>query len=380
MALNATGPISIGGTTVGESINLELNLAADTESSIGETSFRTLANVPTGTISLDDFHGKSNVIVIPPITTDTNQYILYSSNVPGYIAGQAKVEISINSGVYLYSSNTANPALTFFGFTTGDVITVKNSGYIIGCGGDGGGITYISPALRFTTYPATVGGTAISTTCDVVLQNNGYIAGGGGGGALNNSGGSASGAGGGGAGGGKGGSSVSGTPYNQTLQPGGAGGAPGQPGGDGQRAGFGTPGGAALYCGGGGGGRILPGVGGAGGEPYYPTSNDNGKGGGAGGGGGSSTNIPPGGGYTFMNVGGAGGSAGAPGADGAFYFPSGGFGVTGGGGGGGWGASGGASIYYGVGTVYGAAGGKAVRLNGYTATITGSGYVYGAVS
>jgi hypothetical protein len=376
MALNATGPISIGGTTVGQSINLELNLSATDNSSIGQTNFRTLANISSGTISLDDFHGKSNIIVIPPIDANTNQYILYSANVPGYVPGSAKIELSIDSGVYLYSTNTLNPALTFFGFEPGDVITVKNSGYIIGCGGNGGGVSALSPAPSVTTYPATAGGSAISTTCDVVLENNGYIAGGGGGGAINNKAGSGGGAGGGGAGGGLGGSSFSGPP--NILQPGGTGGAPGAVGGDGQRAAYGTPGGAVLWCGGGGGGRILPGVGGAGGQQAN-TGNDNGKGGGAGGGGGGAAEAPPGGGYTYMNLGGAGGSAGAAGNDGAYSFP-GNFGVTGGGGGGGWGASGGMALNYNHPTTPGAAGGKAVALNGYTATITGSGVIYGAVS
>ena len=62
MTLNASGPMSIGGETLGQSINLELDLAATANSAIGQTNFRELAEVPAGQISLSDFYGKSNVI------------------------------------------------------------------------------------------------------------------------------------------------------------------------------------------------------------------------------------------------------------------------------------------------------------------------------
>jgi hypothetical protein len=49
---------------------------------------------------------------------------------------------------------------------------------------------------------------------------------------------------------------------------------------------------------------------------------------------------------------------------------------SGGGGGGGWGATGGSAVR---GTT-GAVGGRAIALNGFTATISGSGISYGATS
>jgi hypothetical protein len=60
MALNPSGQISIGGPTVGQSINLELGLAQNANSSLNQTNFRTLAGIPSGTISLSNFYGKSN--------------------------------------------------------------------------------------------------------------------------------------------------------------------------------------------------------------------------------------------------------------------------------------------------------------------------------
>jgi len=60
MALNPSGPISLGGPTVGQSINLELGNAATALASINSTPFRTLAGVPSGLISLSNFYGKSS--------------------------------------------------------------------------------------------------------------------------------------------------------------------------------------------------------------------------------------------------------------------------------------------------------------------------------
>lgn len=60
MTLNASGVISIGGSTSGQSINLELGRAATATSSLGESALRTLAGVASGTISMSNFYGKSN--------------------------------------------------------------------------------------------------------------------------------------------------------------------------------------------------------------------------------------------------------------------------------------------------------------------------------
>ena len=59
MALNTSGVLSIGGTTVGESINLELGKAQNATSGLGDTDLRDLAGVASGTISMNDFYGAS---------------------------------------------------------------------------------------------------------------------------------------------------------------------------------------------------------------------------------------------------------------------------------------------------------------------------------
>ena len=59
MALESSGTMSIGGSTSGRSINLELGRTASQSSSLNETDLRTLAGVASGAISMSDFYGAS---------------------------------------------------------------------------------------------------------------------------------------------------------------------------------------------------------------------------------------------------------------------------------------------------------------------------------
>ena len=59
MTLVSSGSLSIGGNAANRSINLELSLAQNANSSLNQTNFRTLAGVSSGTISIEDFYGKS---------------------------------------------------------------------------------------------------------------------------------------------------------------------------------------------------------------------------------------------------------------------------------------------------------------------------------
>ena len=63
MTLNTSGPISLGGSTTGQSINLELGRSATAQVSLNESAVRTLAGVPSGAIVMPtDFYGKSNIV------------------------------------------------------------------------------------------------------------------------------------------------------------------------------------------------------------------------------------------------------------------------------------------------------------------------------
>lgn len=61
MALNSSGPISLGGTTAGQSIELENGGNGTTQISLNDAAVRSLAGVPSGQITMPtNFWGKSN--------------------------------------------------------------------------------------------------------------------------------------------------------------------------------------------------------------------------------------------------------------------------------------------------------------------------------
>jgi hypothetical protein len=266
------------------------------------------------------------------IASNAQEAVLNVSTFPAYIPGFSDIKITINTGIYVWSDNVANPALTINGATSGDKITLVNRGFVMGKGG-GYGVSGVYS-----------GGPAISTTFPITIDNtyaSAYIGGGGGASDVIVGGG-------GGAGGGAGfpagwyQATGFGVTLNQTA-PSAAGGAIGSVGANGgdcynsvSGTGYGAAGGTAggggggqasiTYLnaksstqwqlsigGGGGGGRVFPGTGGAGGSYLL-----NGSGA-----------TPEG------HTGGAGGSANNTGS-----AASGGGVITGIGGGGGWGAYG----------------------------------------
>lgn len=329
--LPSSGAISIN------DINTLFALGNDLNSYRGTTYYTSTAGPFTfssGAIAMDGFYGTgptaNRVAISYTFSASTANASLAMSSIPGYTAGSSDITITVNSGVYLYATSTANAGLTLTGGTAGDTITVVNNGNIIGQGGRGSG----------NPVGAGTGGPAFSIAYNISLNNTGYVAGGGGGGSS----GSTSfnyGGGGGGAGGGAGGGV-----YQGFAAPG-AGGAIGSSGGNGANGfnniGLGGFGGGAGGSGGGGGsggaggsggggGRILPGTGGAASSGYNGVS-------------------------------GAGGSANNP-------APTSGKAQRAGGGGGGWGATGYISV----------AGGKAINLNGNTITYIASGTIWGLVS
>lgn len=61
MPLNSSGPISLAGSTAGQSIALELGLSATGQISLNDSNVRTLAGVASGAIVMPtDFYGKAN--------------------------------------------------------------------------------------------------------------------------------------------------------------------------------------------------------------------------------------------------------------------------------------------------------------------------------
>ena len=289
----------------------------------------------------------------------TNQ-VINIPTLPGYVAGKTDLTVTINSGVYVYATSTANSGLSLTGGkAAGDTVTVVNNGYIAGQGGNG-----------VSTAPSgNPGGPAFSISSPIILTNNSYIGGGGGGGAMS----------------------------TRVNGPGGGGGAGG---GNGAAGGYAPPKPATIYLGSGGAGGYAGSAGTPGGPIPYPSgaiTNAVGQGGGAGGGSGALNAIPRftvanggggGGGSIFPGTGGSGGGS-QPGWPVANPGAAGGAGNSAGtpsglaaGGGGGWGAAGGAG-YTSCPTACpapGGTGGKAINLNGNTITYPALGTIWGAVS
>jgi hypothetical protein len=183
MTLNATGPISLGGTDTGQSINLELGKGAQTLITLNDTEVRTLAGKPSGAITIPtDFYGKvyGNYYTVSSPTTNLNLSNLFSPK------PQAAYTVTIDSGVTI-GGTLGNHALTVGSFPSGSTITINNYGSIQGYGG---------------SAPSGTGGNAIcaQTTIPTVINNYGSVLAGGGGGGKGGSGGTggAGGAGGGG--------------------------------------------------------------------------------------------------------------------------------------------------------------------------------------
>lgn len=284
MTMVSTGPISIGGSAtsggLNQSINIELGRAATATSSLNETALRTLAGVPSGAISLFNFYGKSNTFSFTLTGSDIN---LRTAAIAAGWDQSTAVQATINSGVVVSASSTGTPAITVNGSWPGGV-TLINNGTIAGMGGGGapgrGSVLPSPPAIP----NGSAGGTALSVSVPISIQNNGTVAGGGGGG-----------------GGGAGARTVTSRPSADVRLGGGGGGG----GRSGNTSSAGGPGGSAS-----GGTLNFPGsVGGSGTAPSA----------GGGGAGGNRPNPGTGAAWGSGGTGGAGGAYGSTGGNGGTW-------------------------------------------------------------
>ena len=338
-------------------VNVELGLTATAQISLDAAAVRSLFGRASGAISMSDGFGKSNVPPSFEATITTNQTGL---NLRTWAVGAGWNQtlpaiITVAPSVIINSTSTATPALTIDGAWPGGVALVNN-GIIYGRGGNGGS-TIALPAVS----PGGAGGNAISLGIPVTITNNNIIAGGGGGGGQAN--------------GGTGGLNPSG------IGAGGGGGAGNGVGGTGNTSNFGGNGGATF-----------PGTGGAGrahntgaGGGWQSVS---GNAGGSGGGGSIQAGgvpFPPcgGGDNHFVVAAGGGGGWGAAGgigrgSGGACGLPTG----TSGAGGSGSAVGGAGTLVNAINptSAPGGAGGRAVALNGNTATFPVTGTRFGAIS
>ena len=141
MTLNYSGPISVGGSVSGQSINLELGRSATASSNLNEAVLRSLAQVLSGTISMYNFYGKSRGGQIAFSNQTTNWTVPTGVNsicvvcIGGGASGiyTGDTYTSGGGGALSYTNNIA--------VTPGEVLQV-----VAGSGGwgSGGGSSYIS--------------------------------------------------------------------------------------------------------------------------------------------------------------------------------------------------------------------------------------------
>jgi hypothetical protein len=175
MTLPVSGAISFN------DINVELGVAGATQASLGQASYRTLAGVPSGAISMSDFYGKANEFSFS-IASDTANVDLRAAALAAGWNETIKVKCTINSGVIVYSTSTGSYAMTISGSFPGGVELV-NSGTILGRGGNGGnGGQGSSGNAGNNGASGTAAGPALFVSTAVSINNVNRIAGGGGGG------------------------------------------------------------------------------------------------------------------------------------------------------------------------------------------------------
>lgn len=168
MTLPVSGAISLS------DVNVELQRSATATISMSDAELRTLFAVPSGAIGLANGFGKANKFAISITSNQTNLDLRPWLISQGWNQS-SKVELTINSGVWLSSDSTSTAGLRVSGsFPNGLFIT--NNGYIVGMGGAGGAST------AYTGGAGGAGGAGLNTSTALTMTNNGTIAGGGGGG------------------------------------------------------------------------------------------------------------------------------------------------------------------------------------------------------
>ena len=241
MALQTSGAISLN------DMHIEVGGSSGSQVSINDSDIRVLIGKSSGAQnSFSEYYGASNSFAFT-ISSNTVHANLSSLATAAGWDGSSALDVTVNSGVWLYATSTSNYGLTINVANT----TLRNYGKIIGMGGVG------SSSAQGN---GSAGGAALRVTqsgCSIINYSGAYIAGGGGGGGGSDF----WGGGGGGAGGANGGSNIYGKGGGSGggLNSSGSNGATEtttNDGGEGGQAG----GSGSDFGGGGGGGRILPGT------------------------------------------------------------------------------------------------------------------------
>ena len=165
MALNASGAISLAGTTTGQSIELELGGDGTTQISFNDSNVRSLLGISSGAISLFSAYGVSNLPSFAPMIGGTNNggTTTYATN-----------------DKYTFSSDTISagtnyPTNLMYGIAAGNTSVVNftngaTTRRLYSYSGDSW-----STGSNFSPSPASYGG-MISNKTVAINRNNGAVA------------------------------------------------------------------------------------------------------------------------------------------------------------------------------------------------------------
>lgn len=187
MTLPVSGAISFN------AINVELGVAGTTTASLNQASYRALAGVPSGAISMSNFYGKSNVpnygmfgggvsiattakyvFATNSVTAGTNLnrnvYVgsSSSSTSTGYVLGGITSAITNATSKYSYGANTC-VAGTNLNVETARAGSGGNSTFGLVAGGAYSGATYNSGTKKYTYSNDSV---AVSTALTAGMGSN----------------------------------------------------------------------------------------------------------------------------------------------------------------------------------------------------------------
>ena len=167
MTLNASGPISLGGSTAGQSINLELGKSATAQVSLNDTDVRSLAGVASGAIIVPtNFYGKSSAtITIPssPVNISLSATSAYTGATAGFFLnspanGDYSSYLSTSGGGYATTKigtwitpSSAASGYEFYATQTSSTGSPYINGFFGTWLGAGAVVWYIDPSLYNTS-------------------------------------------------------------------------------------------------------------------------------------------------------------------------------------------------------------------------------------
>jgi hypothetical protein len=164
MALNSSGPISLGGTTAGQSIALENGGSGTSQISLNDAAVRGLAGVASGAITMPtDFYGKSNAVyffcyygssALHAITSDSSGTIFvggeFSSGGTVSVGQVTAAGSAVTTKNFSLAFNTGS--LSWLGWSAATPTNIFGGTFFTALKFTTTAFTYVAPSYRVDNY------------------------------------------------------------------------------------------------------------------------------------------------------------------------------------------------------------------------------------